>query len=65
MVVQWLSLHAPNARRGPRFVPWSGNWIPHATAQSLHATTKDPARLQGRTKIPRATTKTRDVEVQK
>ena len=29
--------------RGPGFDPWSGNWIPHATTRSLHATTKDPA----------------------
>ena len=26
--------------RGPRIHPWSGNWIPHATAKSLHATVK-------------------------
>ena len=29
--------------RGPKFDPWSGNWIPHATTKNLHATTKDPA----------------------
>ena len=23
--------------RGPRFDPWSGNWIPHAATKSLHA----------------------------
>ena len=26
--------------KGPRFDPWLGNWIPHATAKSLHAATK-------------------------
>ena len=26
--------------RGPRFNPWSGNWIPHAATKNLHATTK-------------------------
>ena len=29
--------------RGPRFNPWLGNWIPHATTKSLHPTAKDPA----------------------
>ena len=29
--------------RGPRFDPWSGNLIPHATTKSSHAATKDPA----------------------
>ena len=28
--------------RGPGFDPWSENWIPHATAKSLHTATKDP-----------------------
>ena len=40
-MVQWVRLHAPNAE-GPGFDPWSGNWIPHATAESLHATSKSP-----------------------
>ena len=31
--------------RGPRFHPWSGKQIPHATTKSSHATTKDPACL--------------------
>ena len=26
--------HSP--RRGPRFNPWSGNWIPHATTTTRH-----------------------------
>ena len=26
--------------RGPRFDPWSGNNIPHATSKGLHAATK-------------------------
>ena len=26
--------------RGPMFNPWSGNYIPHATAKSSHAATK-------------------------
>ena len=29
--------------RGPRFNPWSGNWIPRAATKSPHAATKDPA----------------------
>ena len=28
--------------RGSRLDPWSGNWIPHATAKSSQAATKDP-----------------------
>ena len=28
--------------RGPRFDPWSGNWIPHAKTKSSHATAKEP-----------------------
>ena len=28
--------------RGPRFDPWSGNYIPHAATKSLNAATKDP-----------------------
>ena len=28
--------------RGPEFDPWSGNWIPHATSDHLHASIKDP-----------------------
>ena len=34
-MVQWLRLHALNGR-GPRFDPWSGNWIPRATAKTRH-----------------------------
>ena len=33
----------PSHCRGPGFHPWSGNWILHATTESLHAATKDPA----------------------
>ena len=34
---------APSSQcKGPEFTPWSGNWIPHVTMRSLHATTKDP-----------------------
>ena len=29
--------------RGPRFDPWSGNWILHVATKSPHAATKDPA----------------------
>ena len=36
MVVQWLRLCTPNARR-PRFDPWSGNQIPHATTMTWHS----------------------------
>ena len=38
--------HGPVAKlpssqcKGPRFNPWSGNWIPHATTKSSHAITK-------------------------
>ena len=28
--------------RGPRFNPWSGNYIPHASTKNSHARTKDP-----------------------
>lgn len=28
-------------RRKPRFDPWPGNWIAHATTNSLHVTAKD------------------------
>ena len=28
--------------RGPRFDPWSENYIPHAATKSSHAATKDP-----------------------
>ncbi|TEA31943.1 hypothetical protein DBR06_SOUSAS8310198, partial [Sousa chinensis] len=48
LVVQWVRLHAPNAG-GPGFDPWSGNWISHATTESLHATTKS---LHAATKDP-------------
>ena len=27
--------------RGPGFDPWSGNWIPYATAESSQVATKD------------------------
>ena len=42
LVVHSLRLCIPNTG-GPRFRPWSGNWIPHATTKSLHITTKDLA----------------------
>ena len=40
--------------RGPKSDPWAGNWIPHATTKSLHATTKDPACCNegGRSRVP-------------
>ena len=31
-MVQWLRLYSKC--RGPRFHPWLGNWIPHATAKT-------------------------------
>ena len=34
LVVQQPRLHAPNAG-GPRFNPWSGDWIPHKATKSL------------------------------
>ena len=27
---------------GPRFDPWSGNWIPHAATKNSHDAIKDP-----------------------
>lgn len=43
---------------GTRFDPWSGNWIPHATAKALHGTTKDSRGPQQRSKILCAATRT-------
>ena len=40
--------HGPGAMtpspqcRGPRFNPWSGNWIPHSAAKGSHAAARDP-----------------------
>ena len=42
LVVQRLRPLAPNAR-GPRFDPWSGNWIPHTATKGLHAAARAPA----------------------
>ena len=28
--------------RGPKFDPWSGNWISHAITKNWHTATKDP-----------------------
>ena len=33
LVAQWLQPQAPNAETQAGFNPWSGNWIPHATAK--------------------------------
>ena len=41
LVVQWLRLRILNAG-GPGFDPWSGNWIPHATAKDPVCWNKDP-----------------------
>ena len=62
LVVQWVRLHAPNAR-GPGSIPGGGTRSHmhsatkslHATTKSLHAATMSP---HAATKIPRATTKT-------
>ena len=52
--------------RGPRFDPWSGNWIPHASTKILHSTTKKVSHVpQWRLKIPRATTKTQCSQINK
>ena len=37
LVVQWLRLCSQC--RGPRFDPWSGNWIPHAAVKISCAAT--------------------------
>ena len=44
--------------RGPGFDPWSGNWMPHASTKSPHATMADPTCHS--LKILHATTKTED-----
>ena len=48
--------------RGPRFDPWSGNWIPHFTTKTSHAETK---KLHHAGMIPRDATKTRLNQVNK
>ena len=43
LVVQWVTLHAPNAG-GPGSIPGRGTRSHvHAATKSLHAATKDPA----------------------
>lgn len=39
-MVWGLRLQALNA--GPKFRPWSGNWIPHAATKEPHAVNKGP-----------------------
>ena len=45
--------HSPGAKtpspqcRGPRFDPWSGNWIPLGTARGSRAAARDPMRERG------------------
>ena len=38
LVVQWLRLQLP--MQGAGFNPWGGNYIPHVTIKSSHATTE-------------------------
>ena len=68
--MRWDFLGGPVARTlhsqcigGPRFDPWSGNWIPHAPTKSSDAT--KILHAQRRSKVPHATIKTQHSQIDK